>query len=467
MTQPATDLPYREVDVVVPYKPRSAFIPYHLASQRFSVSVAHRRAGKTVARINKLVKAASLCEKPDPRFGYLAPYFVQAKDIAWNYLKHYSSPILNIETDTKSKKNESELSIVLPHNNATIRLYGAENVDRMRGLYFDGIVVDEGQDIAPRALTSVIIPALSDREGWLDISGTPKGWQNLLGRVVKMAMEDQDAAERLGITPEWFLQILKASKTGILPAAELERMRKLMPENEYLQEFECDFDAAITGAYYAKELANAEFDGRITSVPHDKSVKVWTWWDLGISDNMVIWFVQLVGKEIRVIDYYEAAGYGLDHYAAVLGGLAGEDDLARRAARQKYHYEGHWGPHDIMHREIGTGKSRIETASSLGIEFGVAPNIPVKDGIDAVRMTFNRMWFDKRKCADGIDALKQYQEKMDEKRGIALGPLHNWASHASDAFRIGVVATEEPRIRERMEEREQQGLLPTAGGWMS
>lgn len=465
--QPAPDLPDAVRVVTIPYAPRAAFLPYHKAQQRFAMSVAHRRAGKTVARINKLIKAAATCEKPDPRFGYLAPYFVQAKDIAWAYLKHYSSPILQVQGPFKGKPNESELSIRLPHNNAVIRLYGAENVDRMRGLYFDGIVVDEGQDIAPSALTSVIIPALSDRQGWLDISGTPKGWGNLLGATYKRALADNEAQELLGEDPEWFLQVLKASQTGILPEAELARMRKLMPDNEYLQEFECDFDAAITGAYYAKELADAEFDGRITSVPHDKAHKVWTWWDLGISDNMVIWFVQVVGKEIRVIDYYEAAGYGLDHYAAVLAGTNGEDDHTRWAARARYQYGGHWGPHDIMHRELGTGKSRIETASSLGVEFSVAPNIPVKDGIDAVRMIMNRMWFDKRKCETGLDALKQYQEKVDEKRGISLGPLHNWASHAADAFRIGVVATEEPRIRERMEERETMALHPTAGAWMS
>jgi len=460
---PATDVKV----VTIPYTPRSAFLPYHAAMERFAMSVAHRRAGKTVARVNKLIRAAATCEKENPRFGYLAPYFVQAKDIAWAYLKHYSRPVMDVRGPFKAKKNESELSITLPHNNAVIRLYGAENADRMRGLYFDGIVIDEGQDIAPSALTSVIIPALADREGWLDISGTPKGWGNLLGATYKRALADNEANSLLSVAPEWFVQVLKASQTGILPEAELARLRKLMPDNEYLQEFECDFDAAITGAYYAKELADAEFDGRITSVPHDKAHKVWTWWDLGISDNMVIWFIQLVGKEIRVIDYYEAAGYGLDHYAQVLAGSNGTDEPSRWAARTKYQYAGHWGPHDIMHREIGTGKSRIETASSLGIEFGVAPNIPVKDGIDAVRMTMNRMWFDKRKTATGLDALKQYQEKIDEKRGISLGPLHNWASHAADAFRIGVVATEEPRIRERMEERENSGIERSSGGWMT
>lgn len=443
--------------VEIPYQPRDAFRPYHADTRRLAITVAHRRAGKTVARINKLIRAAATCDRPDPRFGYLAPYFVQAKDIAWNYLKHYADPILRVKGPYQAKKNESELSITMPHNGAVIRLYGAENADRMRGLYFDGIAVDEGQDIAPSALTSVILPALSDRMGWLDISGTPKGWGNLLGQTYKTAIED----------PEWFVQMLKASDTGILPESELVRMRKLMPDNEYLQEFECSFDAAITGAYYAKELSDADFDGRITSVPYDKATKVHTWWDLGISDNMVIWFVQLVGREIRIIDYYEASGYGLDHYAAVLAGTNGERDKPERwAARAKYLYGKHWGPHDIMVRELGTGRSRIETAGSLGINFDVAPNMPVKDGIDAVRMVLNRCYFDQRKTEVGRDALKQYQEKVDEKRGVSLGPLHNWCSHAADGFRIGVVALEEKAIIARQEEAEGRGYQ-SDGGWMT
>lgn len=433
-----------EKRVIIPYKPRKIFLPYHQNDLRFALSVAHRRAGKTVARINKLIRKAAECAKPDPRFGYLAPYYIQAKDIAWAYLKHYSNPILQIDGLRASKPNESELSIRMPHNNAVIRLYGAENIERLRGLYFDGIVADEGQDIAPSALTSVIMPALADREGWLDVSGTPKGYGNLLGQLYKMAILD----------PDWFVQVLKASETGIIPEAELARLRKLMPENEYLQEFECSFDAAITGAYYAKELNDAEFDGRICAVPYDKMAKVHTWWDLGIHDNMTIWFVQLVGREIRVIDCYTASGWGLDHYARVLD-------------EKGYLYGKHVAPHDIMVRELGTGRSRWEVASGLGIEFTVAPNIPVKDGIDAVRMVLSRCWFDKRKTELGRDALKQYQEKIDEKRGISLGPLHNWCSHFSDAFRVGVVEMEEPRIRQRQEENEQSHYPHGDGSWMT
>lgn len=203
-----------------------------------------------------------------------------------------------------------------------------------------------------------------------------------------------------------------------------------MPENEYLQEFECSFDAAITGAYYAKELQAAEQDERITKVPHDPMLKTYTAWDLGIADSMSIWFVQSVGRELRVIDYYEAAGHGLDHYVKVLDAKG-------------YAYAKHYGPHDIQVRELGSGRSRWEIAREMGVTFTVVPQMPVFDGINAARMTIPRMWFDAKKTTLGVDALRQYREKMDEKRGIALGPLHDWTSHAADAFRYFCVGHQE------------------------
>lgn len=423
--------------IIIPYKPRGAFLPYHQSGKRYSLTVAHRRAGKTVARINRLIRDAVTCSKESPRFGYLAPFYVQAKDIAWAYLKHYAGPI-------PSKVNESELSIVFAHNGAQVRLYGAENADRLRGLYFDGIAVDEAQDINPRALTQVILPALADREGWLDLSGTPKGWGNMLGETYKRAQSD----------PEWFVQVLRASETGLIAEAELERLRKAMPENEYLQEFECSFDAAITGAYYAKELQKAEAEGRITRVPYDPMLQVNTAWDLGVSDSTVVWFWQQVGREIRVIDYLEAAGYGLDYYAKEL-------------KAKPYVYGKHWAPHDIRVRELGSGKSRYEVAKTLGISFDVVPDIPVKDGIDAARLTIPRCYFDAQKCSTGLDALRQYREKMDEKRQVALGPLHDWSSHAADGFRYLSVALKENAPKKKPEQDEFGPIAPYGGfGWM-
>lgn len=402
-------------EVEIPYSPRDAFLPYHQSNKRFSLTVAHRRAGKTVARINRLIKDAVTCEKQNPRFAYLAPFFVQAKDIAWAYLKHYTAPILELG----GKVNESELSVQFAHNAAVIRLYGADNAERLRGLYFDGLAADEAQDIKPSVLTQIIMPALSDRQGWLDLSGTPKGWGNLLGETYKRSQDD----------PEWFVQILKASQTGLIPQDELDRLKRAMPANEYEQEFECSFDAAITGAYYAPGLRQLDEDGKITSVPYDPAALVHTAWDLGVADSTTIWFWQQFGKEIRVIDYYEAAGYGLDHYASLL-------------REKRYSYGQHFAPHDIEVRELGTGRSRLEIASGLGIRFDVLPALPVKDGIDSARMLIPRCVFDAKKCALGLDALRQYREKIDEKRGISLGPLHDWSSHAADAFRYLALANE-------------------------
>ena len=394
--------------VEIPYTPREAFRSYHDSAKRYSLTVAHRRAGKTVARINKLIREAASCPKEAPRFGYLAPFYIQAKDIAWNYLKHYCAPILAIG----GKVNESELSVQFGHNGAQVRLYGAENAERLRGLYFDGLAGDEAQDIAPNVLTQIIMPALADRQGWLDLSGTPKGWGNLLGLTFKKYRDD----------PEWFVQVLKASETGLIAPDELTRLRKIMPANEYEQEFECSFDAAITGAYYAAEIAQAESDGRVGSVPYDKALKVHTAWDLGISDSMAIWFYQQTAREIRVIDFLEASGHGLDYYA-------------RELDKKGYLYGDHYAPHDIAVRELGTGKSRLEIAAGLGIKFKPLPASSVQDGISAARLLISRMYFDAKRCAVGLDALRQYREKRDEKRGINLGPLHDWSSHAADAFR--------------------------------
>ena len=405
--------------VVIPYQPRDAFVAYHEAPHRYCLTVAHRRAGKTVARINKLIQCAVMCQKQAPRFAYLAPYYIQAKDIAWSYLKTYTAPILK---EVGGKVNESELSITCGHNGAVIRLYGAENAERLRGLYFDGLAADEAQDIAPSALTQVIMPALSDRQGWLDLSGTPKGWGNLLGTTYKRVLDD----------PEWFVQVLRASQTKLIPDDELARLRKAMPANEYEQEFECSFDAAITGAYYAEEIRRAEAAGRVCRLPYDPMLKVHTAWDLGIADNMAIWFVQVSGREIRAIDYYEASGYGLDHYADVL-------------TQKGYKYESHFAPHDIQVRELGTGKSRLEVAAGLGVRFTVTKQLGVMDGINAARMTIPRMWFDEGKTSVGVDALRQYREKVDEKRGLSLGPLHDWTSHAADAFRYLCISVEEMR----------------------
>ena len=163
------------------------------------------------------------------------------------------------------------------------------------------------------------------------------------------------------------------------------------------------------------------------SIPVEEHVGVETWWDLGIGDSTAIWFAQRVGEEVHLIDYYENSGESLAHYAEVL-----ED--------KNYNYERHIAPHDIQARELGTGKSRLEVANDLGIDFEVAPKLEVDHGIESVRNALPHCWFDREKCKLGLDALRQYRKQWDEKNQVFKNkPLHDWCSHAADAFRYGCV----------------------------
>ncbi len=396
--------------IVIPYKPRSQFEAYHDRTARFAKIVAHRRFGKTVGCINDKIRAAltNAREYPPPRYSYVAPTYTQAKDIAWGYLKHYSAPIPGV------KFSESELWAEYP-NNARVRLYGADNYDRMRGLYNDGVTVDEPAQMDPRAWPEVIRPTLADYNGWGTFIGTPAG-RDWFYKV------DRDEAGEL--VPGWFRLTLKASATGIIEAKELESLRKGLSEEQYAQEFECSFDAAVVGAYYGKLMAQAEADKRIAGVPYEPTAQVWTAWDLGIRDATAIWFAQVVGREIRILDYYEASGMDLGHYV-------------RELVNRPYLYAGHIVPHDAQAKELGTGKSRLEVLETLGLKnVTIAPMHRVEDGINAVRVFIPKCWFDAKKCARGIDALKLYRAEYDDKlMALKPRPVHDWASHGADAFR--------------------------------
>lgn len=392
--------------VVIPYAPRKQFAPFHERKQRFSCLVCHRRAGKTVATLNDKQRRALTSPKKDYRAAYVAPFYAQAKDVAWDYMKRYAAPIPGVSF------NESELRVDYP-NGARIRLYGADNYDRLRGIYLDDVTLDEYGDMDPRAWSEVIRPALADRQGTATFIGTPKGL-NHFAEVNERAKDD----------PNWFHLILRASETGLILPSELKDARKEMTEDQYEQEFECSFSAALVGAYYGKDMNALEKLGQITGVPYDRSVPVWTAWDLGIDDSTAIWFAQLVGREIHLIDYFEASGEALDFYVRELG-------------NRPYAWAGHLLPHDAEAKELGTGKTRVETLRSLGMNnIHVVPVQRVEDGINAVRLMLPRCWFDKERTKRGTDALRNYEREFDEKtKAFRMKPLHNWASHGADAFR--------------------------------
>ena len=397
------------------YVARPAFVPFHERRNRWSCIVAHRRAGKTVACVADLVLGALQTSKPNARYAYIAPLYVQAKDVAWAYVRDFAGSVPGVSF------NEAELRADLP-NGSRIRLYGADNYDRLRGLYLDGVVLDEYADMPPAAWGEVIRPALADRQGWAVFIGTPKGRNAFF-----------DLYERAKVEPDWFALMLRASETGLLPESELAAARAEMTPEQYGQEFECSFEAAILGSYYGREMAEAELAGRITAVDYEPGLDVHTAWDLGIGDSTAIWFWQIAGGEIRVIDHYEAHGQALPHYAAVL-------------ASKPYRYGWDYVPHDARVRELGTGRTRVETLRNLGRKPRLVPSHEVMDGINAGRLTMPRCWFDADACRDGLEALRQYRADFDDKARVFRDkPKHDWTSHTADAFRYLAMAWREAR----------------------
>jgi phage terminase large subunit len=399
--------------LILDYVPRKQFEPFHARRERFACIVTHRRAGKTVACVQELQRAAMRSRNVRPRFAYLAPLQRQAKAVAWDYLRAAMASVRPLGATV----HESELRVDYT-NGGQVRLYGADNPDAMRGIYLDGIVLDEYADMDPRVWSEIIRPALADRQGWAVFIGTPKGRNGFF-----------DLWRRSQSEPGWFSMMLKASETGLIPASELALARKDLSEEQYAQEFECSFDAAVIGSYYGKQLLRAELDKRISAVPNEPTAMVWTAWDLGIRDATAIWFAQVVGREIRIIDYYEASGVDLGHYV-------------REINARPYAYAGHIVPHDAQARELGTGKSRLEVLQSLGVKnITLAPPHRIEDGINAVRVFIPKCWFDEQKCRRGLDALKLYRSDWDDKLQVLRpGPVHDWTSHAADAFRYLAIA---------------------------
>jgi hypothetical protein len=419
--------------VVIPYDPRPQQRQVHalLASRRFVVLVCHRRFGKTVLGVNHLIRRSLTCKRERPRQGYLAPTYTQGKATAFDYIKHYSDPVPGRAV------NQSELRVDFP-NGGQVRIYGADNPDGLRGLYFDDVDLDEYGLHQAKTYSEVIAPTLVDRGGTALFKGTPNG-RNQFYEVAQHAKNRVAAGD-----PDWGYAEFKASQTGLLDPGYLAAAQAMMTPDEYAQEFECSFEAAVKGAIYAREMEAARAGKRIGAVPYDPALPVDTDWDLGIGDSMAIWFTQsLRSGEVRAIDYEEASGEGFPWYARLL-------------ASKGYTYGKHWAPHDIQVRELSSGRSRLEVAASLGIRFEVTPRLQnteageVEEGIHAARMLFPRVWFDAEKCAKGIEALMHYRRDYNQKLNeFKATPVHDWASHGADAFRGLAVRHQVPRDIER------------------
>ena len=396
--------------VTLPYTPRKqqAFLHSNLDKFRYSLLCCHRRFGKTVLCILHLIKCAMTNKHHAPRFAYIATTYSQAKKIAWDYLKFYTEKIPG------TKWNESELRCDFGINGARITLLSSENPDSIRGIYLDGCIIDEAaHGISNNLINEVITPALSDRKGFMILVGTPNGMNNLF----------YDYFQKAQSNAKWLLYRAKASETGIVDKEELKAALDVMGKDKYQQEFETSFIGNIVGSIYGDLISELEDKKQVSCVPLNPAYSVNTAWDLGFSDQTAIIFFQQVGGAINICDYYENRNQALPHYIQVL-------------KEKDYVYENHFAPHDVEVTSFSTGKTRLEVAHQMGIDFRVSPKTSIEDGIHACKMVLKRTWIDVDHCKKLIDALRHYHRKYNDKeRTYKIKPVHDWSSHAADAFR--------------------------------
>jgi phage terminase large subunit len=411
------------------YERRPIFAAFHDRIERWACMICHRRAGKTVASIMELIDRALSIKKPNGRFHYIAPLRNQAKTVAWDYLTEFSRQV------QAAKPNIAELRVDLL-NGSRITLFGADNPDALRGPYSDGAVLDEFSDIAPSVWTKIVRPMLADREGFATLMGTIKGRNQLWEQYVAAK---QDNA--------WYTALLRASETGVLPPEELADARRLMTEDAYAAEFECDPYAAILGAYYAKEMQQAELDGRLyEDLPVILHQPIHCAWDLGNGANMAIWAFQVGEKGPLIHDFIQIAGYYFDDYIRELDdrGYRGFDYL----------------PHDAKVHSFETGRTRVETLEQAGRKPVLVPKHKPDDGINAAKMTLRIAKFNATKCAVGLEALRQYRQEWNERaRVFRDNPEHDWASHGADGFRYLAMAWK--MIRKELPPEKPPLFIPT------
>ena len=399
---------------------------------RYSYIVWHRRAGKEKTCLNFLAKEMWLRKG---NYYYLFPTYKQGKKVLWEGIDKDQFKLLDhIPKQIRTRVDNSDMSIELI-NGSIFRVVGTDDIDTIMGVNPVGCVFSEYALQDPQAW-DFIAPIIAENGGWVIFNTTPRG-ENHAFDLWKYAKN----------SPEWFTQILTADDTGSVPkdilAEEKRRYRQKYGDDSFFnQEYYCSFQSPVMGSYYGPLINMADEEGRITRVAFDRALTVDTYWDLGMNDTTNIWFVQQHQNEIRVIDCYENQGEGLAHYASI---------LRERHNSQGYEYGEHCFPHDVKVRDMGTGKSRIDTLYSLGVKPKVLSKLPREDGIEAVRNIMYRCWFDKDKCAKGISALKNYRKDYDAKNEVYKStPVHDKASHFADAFRmlgIGVRSKMEKKVK--------------------
>ena len=409
--------------------------------------VVHRRGGKDTTLWNHTIKEAFLTPGV---YYYLLPTYAQAKRVIWDGMTNDGRKMLDYipKQIIDGQPNNTEMKVWIngAKGQSLIQLVGADNYDNIMGTNPRGVVFSEWSLMDPAAY-EYIKPILAANNGWCAFIYTPRGknWGWDLAEIARRNPQD------------WFYELLTVDKTNVLTEEQIEtERRKGMPEDMIQQEFYCNFNRGQEGSYYGKQMEELRKKDHICHVPYDPAVPVRTYWDLGIGDSTAIWFVQFVGKEIHCINHYEASGEGLAHYARIL------DDYRRETGCV---YDLHVAPHDIQARELTTGKSRLETARRLGLNYRVAPKLSLESGIESVRMILSRCWFDEKRCEYGVKCLENYRKDYNEKYKVYSDrPHHDWASHTADAFRMLAVTEADFRPDQGVGDIQYE-LMKNQWGW--
>ena len=420
-----------EITLPYNYKPRlyqeAAWMHFQGADEgKRGICVWHRRAGKDLFGINMI--ATKLFERPGI-YWHILPTYKQGRSIVWNGMTREGRPFLDhFPPEIIQRKLDNEMRIHFIERDRKSSIYqvvGTDDVDLLVGTNPVGCIFSE-YSLQNPAAWRYIAPILRENGGWALFIFTPRG-KNHAYTLLKMAQDN----------PDWFVDVRVAGNNGtkkedgtpvITDDMINADLRSGMPQEIAQQEYFVSFEAPLVGAYYGKEMTKAQEDKRITDVPHEPKLTVDTYWDIGYDDSTSIVFVQSLRGEHRIIDYYENSGENLPFYFQV---------LQKKAMDNGYIYGKHHAPWDMEIHEFTSGRTRLETARSLGVNFKVAKQQDVLDGIANVRGVLGRCWFDKHKADRLIEALKSYRKEKDEAKDVFKSkPFHDWSSHGADAMRV-------------------------------
>lgn len=413
------------------FKPRDYQIPIFKAfdeGYKRIIQVWHRRGGKEKTDINIVAREVF---KDVGAYYYIFPTYNQGKKVLWNGADKEGVRFLDhLPEETRLRTVGNEMFIEFK-NGSTFQVIGSDNIDTIVGTNPKGVVFSEYSLQDPKAW-DYIRPILAENGGWAIFNFTPRG-ENHAKELLDYAIEHPE---------RWYVSNLTVDDTKAISPEVLEQERsEIIAKNGddgiFRQEYYNSFAAALVGSYYGKIIERMEEEGRIRDVPYDANLPVYTIWDLGVNDSMSIGFFQDFGPETRFIDYLEGSGEGFGYYINEL-------------AKKEYVYSKHYAPHDIVVREMGTGKSRLESAKELGLKFetvyendklkSVVPNLPIEDGIDALRRRLSTLYIDKTKCARAVKCIKNYHKDYDEVNKVYRNnPKHDWSSHCADMCRYWAV----------------------------